>query len=125
MILILFLSCYKITVYAQTEAENNDIAFIYSLYREKNAPAISTENKVKEGFYKKFISRQISASCEYKQTCSQFMKEAQAEFGLLKGFLLGIDRLSRCGASSGTYTALPALIENNDYLLTEDLNCYD
>jgi putative membrane protein insertion efficiency factor len=50
--------------------------------------------------YQKAVSPQISASCMYQTTCSNFSKEAIHEFGLFKGIFLSADRLLRCNKVS-------------------------
>jgi len=47
-------------------------------------------------FYRLFISESISAGCIYDMSCSNFGKEAMHEYGIIKGFFLAIDRVSRC-----------------------------
>lgn len=46
--------------------------------------------------YKTLIADQLSTGCVYQITCSDFMRLAIAEYNLIKGFFLGLDRLSRC-----------------------------
>lgn len=46
--------------------------------------------------YKSMVSEQLSTGCVYKITCSDFMRLAIAEYNPVKGFFLGLDRLSRC-----------------------------
>ena len=98
---------------------------IYDVYDSNNLKLNKKEVRGREGFYKKIISRQISASCEYQKTCSHFMREATSAFGLFGGLLLGIDRLSRCGASQNTYSFLPSLIDQENYLLIEQMKHYE
>ena len=47
-------------------------------------------------FYQKFISPFIPKRCRFQPTCSQYMIEAIQEWGLLKGFYLGLKRLFKC-----------------------------
>lgn len=46
--------------------------------------------------YQKIISPQISASCYYYPSCSEFSIQLIQEYGLFKGILLTTDRISRC-----------------------------
>lgn len=46
--------------------------------------------------YQNAISPHFSADCLYHPGCSDFSKQAVKEFGLFKGGLLSVDRLSRC-----------------------------
>jgi putative component of membrane protein insertase Oxa1/YidC/SpoIIIJ protein YidD len=50
-------------------------------------------------FYQHVVSPQISSSCIYTRSCSNFAKEAITEFGLIRGVLLAADRLLRCNRS--------------------------
>ncbi len=47
-------------------------------------------------FYQFFISPFLGNNCRFTPTCSQYMLDAVAKKGLIKGFLLGILRLSKC-----------------------------
>lgn len=53
-------------------------------------------------FYQNVISQQLSSSCLYHPTCSEFSKQAIAEYGIFKGIFLSTDRLSRCNKIAGT-----------------------
>ncbi len=46
--------------------------------------------------YKKAISEQLSTGCVYEISCSDFMRLSILQYGLIKGFFIGIDRLTRC-----------------------------
>ncbi len=46
--------------------------------------------------YQKCISPFTPPSCSYHPSCSQYMVEAVQEWGVLKGFWLGVKRLLRC-----------------------------
>jgi uncharacterized protein len=50
-------------------------------------------------FYQRVVSPQISASCIYTRSCSNFAKQGIQEFGLIKGVFLAADRLLRCNRS--------------------------
>ncbi len=47
-------------------------------------------------FFKFCISPLLPHCCIFVPTCSTYMVEAVKEFGIFKGFLIGIKRLSRC-----------------------------
>ena len=47
-------------------------------------------------FYQYAISPWLPKSCRYEPTCSSYMVEALKTHGLLKGFWLGLKRISRC-----------------------------
>ncbi len=46
--------------------------------------------------YKKLISEQLSTGCVYEISCSDFMRLSIGQYGLIKGFFIGVDRLTRC-----------------------------
>jgi putative membrane protein insertion efficiency factor len=46
--------------------------------------------------YKLTISPLLPPSCRFTPTCSEYMAEAIAKYGFLKGLVLGLKRLSRC-----------------------------
>lgn len=46
--------------------------------------------------YQNVFSRQISATCLYNPSCSDFSKNAILQYGLFKGSLLSADRVWRC-----------------------------
>ncbi len=46
--------------------------------------------------YRYLISPLLPASCRFYPTCSQYAKEALIQFGVIKGGLLTIRRLSKC-----------------------------
>jgi len=46
--------------------------------------------------YQNVISPQLSKSCAYHTTCSNFSKQAITKFGIIKGVFLTADRLMRC-----------------------------
>lgn len=52
--------------------------------------------------YQNHFSQHLSASCLYYPSCSDFGKHAVQEFGLIKGSLLSLDRLSRCNRIAAT-----------------------
>jgi putative membrane protein insertion efficiency factor len=52
--------------------------------------------------YQNYFSKHFSADCLYDPSCSEFSKRALKEFGVLKGGLLTVDRLSRCNRIAAT-----------------------
>lgn len=46
--------------------------------------------------YKLFISPYIGNNCRYLPTCSDYFIDCLNEFGLLKGFFLGLKRVLSC-----------------------------
>ena len=47
-------------------------------------------------FYQRAVSPLLPPACRYTPTCSQYMVEAVAKHGALKGLYLGIRRILRC-----------------------------
>lgn len=47
-------------------------------------------------FYQVFISPLFPAVCRYNPTCSQYTLIAMKRYGLFKGTIMGIKRISRC-----------------------------
>jgi putative membrane protein insertion efficiency factor len=46
--------------------------------------------------YKLFISPFLPSACRYYPTCSEYMMEAVAKHGPVKGVWMGLRRLGRC-----------------------------
>jgi putative membrane protein insertion efficiency factor len=46
--------------------------------------------------YKLFLSPLLPSACRYYPTCSEYMLEAVARHGALRGSWLGLKRLGRC-----------------------------
>ena len=47
-------------------------------------------------FYRYFISPLFPPSCRFTPTCSQYAIESIEEFGVIKGGILAIKRISKC-----------------------------
>lgn len=46
--------------------------------------------------YKRWISPALPSACRYRPTCSEYMMEAVAKYGVIRGVWLGTLRLLRC-----------------------------
>lgn len=46
--------------------------------------------------YKRFVSPLLPPACRFHPTCSEYGYEAMQRYGLVKGSLMTIKRLSRC-----------------------------
>jgi uncharacterized protein len=53
--------------------------------------------------YKNNISSTRGSNCPFHPTCSQYCKAAIDKYGLLKGTLMGFDRLLRCNNDQWIY----------------------
>lgn len=67
--------------------------------------------------YKKTLSEQISAHCEFEPSCSSFSLQAIHELGYVKGIFLSADRLTRCNGY--------AFFEAPNYLIKYNAKIYD
>ena len=47
-------------------------------------------------FYRYFISPLFPPSCRFTPTCSQYAIESIEEYGVLKGSILAVKRISKC-----------------------------
>ncbi|MEI6347917.1 MAG: membrane protein insertion efficiency factor YidD [Bacteroidota bacterium] len=72
--------------------------------------------------YQNAISAQLSASCVYEQSCSNFSKNMISEFGFIKGLLLSSDRLIRCNPKSIEKAYEWEINENQGKLLDDTSN---
>ena len=52
--------------------------------------------------YQLIISPHLPRSCRYTPTCSQYAIESFKKYGVLKGFILTVHRLSRCHPWGGS-----------------------
>jgi uncharacterized protein len=47
-------------------------------------------------FYKQWISPLLPSACRFHPSCSEYMMHAVEKYGVLRGVLLGLKRLSKC-----------------------------
>ena len=47
-------------------------------------------------FYKRWVSPMLPSACRFEPTCSEYMAEAVARYGVLRGVRMGAGRLLRC-----------------------------
>ncbi len=60
--------------------------------------------------YKFAVSPLLPSACRYYPTCSDYMREAIAERGVLTGVWMGLKRLGRCHPfHEGGYDPVPAM----------------
>ena len=58
--------------------------------------------------YQQTISQVMPSSCRFVPTCSQYTYEAISKYGLMKGTIMGIRRISRCHPfNPGGYDPVP------------------
>lgn len=46
--------------------------------------------------YKRFLSPLLIPACRFTPTCSEYMMDAVARYGALRGVWLGVKRILRC-----------------------------
>jgi putative membrane protein insertion efficiency factor len=46
--------------------------------------------------YKKFVSPFLPSACRYSPTCSEYMMQAIAKHGVVRGVWMGTKRVARC-----------------------------
>lgn len=47
-------------------------------------------------FYQRWVSPLLPSACRFHPTCSEYMKQAIARYGMGRGIWLGARRLMRC-----------------------------
>jgi putative membrane protein insertion efficiency factor len=58
--------------------------------------------------YQRLLSPLFPASCRYVPTCSEYMAQAIAKYGVIKGGWLGMKRIGRCHPlHKGGYDPVP------------------
>jgi putative membrane protein insertion efficiency factor len=58
--------------------------------------------------YKLFVSPFLPSACRYYPTCSEYMSEAVAKHGVVRGVWMGLKRLGRCHPfHQGGYDPVP------------------
>ncbi|HTF80456.1 MAG TPA: membrane protein insertion efficiency factor YidD [Cytophagales bacterium] len=106
--------------YAQSEQELS--SFIKSRAEVSLKTTIQEEYHLKDSksiikplfiLYKVVFSDQFAADCPYNPSCSQFAMECVRKKGIVRGILLGLDRLMRCNAY---------VDEENSYLHHDHVN---
>jgi putative component of membrane protein insertase Oxa1/YidC/SpoIIIJ protein YidD len=121
---LLIMSCIC-DVNAQSTFQLQGLDSAHSHYM--NTPIKHEINHVKNGWYKLYkrnFSELLSANCQYTNTCSDFMKEAIHSKGV-EGFLLGLDRLMRCGTADYSYYIFPTLIDSKTHTISDPIEDHE
>jgi putative component of membrane protein insertase Oxa1/YidC/SpoIIIJ protein YidD len=71
--------------------------------------------------YQNQISPVIQMGCLYEPSCSEFSKQAIANFGIFRGALMTIDRLTRCTRASSIDLHPLFLLNNGKYFDSAEL----
>jgi putative membrane protein insertion efficiency factor len=75
-------------------------------------------------FYQKYISPVDGQRCSMYPSCSQYIRISIKKHGLLKGWVMGLDRLVRCGRDEAKHSSSVWIngekhtydsVENNDF----------
>jgi putative membrane protein insertion efficiency factor len=64
-----------------------------------DAPRLSPAQRIALGLiraYKVMLSAQYAGSCRFLPSCSEYAAEAVRRFGVVRGSLMALQRLSRC-----------------------------
>ncbi len=94
----------------QSNADNNSLDLIEQSHskqgvKKKTRPKVKALQAVNPlywvykgslGLYQKHISPQLATNCIYETSCSRFSRKLIHHHGLIKGFFLSCDRISRC-----------------------------
>jgi putative component of membrane protein insertase Oxa1/YidC/SpoIIIJ protein YidD len=110
---------------AQSRSQLQDLDSAHWHYM--NTPIKHEINHVKTGWYKLYkrnFSELLSGNCQYTNTCSDFMKEAIHSKGA-EGFLLGLDRLMRCGTADYSYYIFPTLIDSKTHTISDPIEDHE
>jgi len=73
--------------------------------------------------YQQLFSVQISASCLYHTSCSEFSKHLLKDYGVIKGVPLSADRLTRCNRIAAT-DIHPLKIDEHSHKVLETTEIY-
>lgn len=57
-------------------------------------------------FYRHYVTISDSDRCQMMPSCSIYAQEAFSRFGVIKGFLMTADRLTRCSNDMNSYNAI-------------------
>jgi putative membrane protein insertion efficiency factor len=139
---LLLLCLFSFTNFAQSIDLSSDLLLVDSVSKQqvhhegkrvyifKNQPkTFKNSNPVSLIFggtlyaYQNFISQHFSADCLYDPSCSEFSKQAVKEYGLLKGSLLSVDRLSRCNRIAATDLD-PGMVNKKTHRFSDSIKRY-
>jgi uncharacterized protein len=111
--------------FCDTKYENRNIVFNQikgKSFIAKYNPFTLTANSMLF-LYQQLFSVQISASCLYHTSCSEFSKHLIKDYGIVKGIPLSADRLSRCNRIAST-DIHPLKIDEHSHKVIESTNIY-
>jgi len=90
----------------------------------KSRPILTVASTTLLGGYRRFIGSQDVPSCRFAPSCSGFMQEAVERGGLLRGMLLGADRITRCHPWSSPQAAVKGTARRADGLIQDPVTWY-
>lgn len=124
ILLVLTVTCLPALTLAQARTDQALIAqavrddVVTHNTQSVNASIISRAVILPLLFYRKVLSPQLSASCQFSPSCSAFGMDAIARYGAPKGLLLTADRLTRCNGSA--HDDAEFYLKDNENGLVED-----
>jgi len=74
--------------------------------------------------YQNSLSQQLSASCLFEPSCSQFGKNAIRHYGIFKGIFLTADRITRCNKIAAR-DIHPLSINEKSYKAKDPISLYE
>ena len=104
LIFTLFILLFNSEIHSQTIGEFEQLKKSVKINESKKSysEARDNENELQLTFsmlflfYKSFISSQDNSKCNFTPSCSEYALQCIKKFGLIKGSLNALDRLSRC-----------------------------
>jgi putative component of membrane protein insertase Oxa1/YidC/SpoIIIJ protein YidD len=72
--------------------------------------------------YQKHVSEQLISDCIYEESCSHFSQGAIKAYGPIKGFIMTLDRLTRCSRAS--YAETPRVRINDNGKIMDHWDAY-
>lgn len=102
-------------LFSLSSGAQNRIADLSSIVKiEKSVPQSEKKSFFRGllSIYDRHVSEQIINDCIYEHSCSNFSQGAFRTYGLIKGYFLTFDRLTRCNRASSIQIA-PVRINQN------------
>lgn len=93
ILFVCFIIILNLRVFSQTD---NYTSKFYNLLIERNPSEKIHSRSNLLTLYQAYISSQDHDKCPYDPSCSVYMFKAIKKEGLIKGLIMGSDRLSRC-----------------------------
>ena len=103
-LLLFVLVAFANSLYSQSLQEFNELKKTAEIDNSKKTYSEATNNQNELQitfsalflFYKTFVSSQDNSHCNFSPSCSEYALQSIKKFGVLKGSMNALDRLSRC-----------------------------